>query len=248
MFKKAYSFNKEIEKMQSNSLARSKNLSTSLPDNLSNIDINKQMLIHKLPFIASIEVSLQVAENAINKLLNSIREDKWLDHIEDTEYTWRNIEDKKLKTPQDLWDLRCCITEQTLISMRYDINEHNRNTEKYFYFVCYIQTIPIGIIQLKHYDIEKQNSLTVNNLITHPGIKNCSYLLMEKAVNKSYEMDFNGKLQLMTATDELNRVYHRMGFIDNDDYMTLDPNGNNFWTFYTEDEVYKFNNSSILSI
>ncbi|MBC8953062.1 hypothetical protein [Xenorhabdus sp. PB62.4] len=236
MFKKTYSFNKDIEKMQSNSLTRSKNLSTSLPDNLSNIEINNQMLIHKLSFIESREVNLQEAKNAINKLLNSIREDKWLDHIEDTEYTWRNIEEKKLKTPQDLWDLRCCITEQILISMRYDINEDSRKIKDFIYLVCFIKTMPIGIIQLKCDD----NSLEVNNLVTHPGIKNCAYLLMEKAVNLSNDMGFEGKLKLMTATDELNRVYHRMGFIDNNDYMTLDPNGNNFWTFCTEDRVYKF--------
>ncbi|MDC9613391.1 hypothetical protein PSI19_05705 [Xenorhabdus khoisanae] len=238
MFKKTYSFNKDIEKMQSNSLTRSKNLSASLPDNLSRIFINiqNQPLIYTIANPRLRKVNPQEAQNIVKQLYDSIYKDGWLNHIENTSRLWRDIENKEVKTETDRWNLRCCVTEHILRLMKKEFNKQERNPEKYIYFACDIQTIPFGVMKLKC----KPNDLEISYIVTHPGVEKCSYFLMEKAVNQSCKMGFKGKLRLITATDDLYDVYHKMGFINNGDYMTLEPEKSNFWFLSPINEEYHF--------
>ncbi|MDC9596911.1 GNAT family N-acetyltransferase [Xenorhabdus anantnagensis] len=186
---------------------------------------------------------------AVNQLYQSIKTDGWISHINDMTKREKEIYKKQEKTREDLWDIRCCTTYNLLNKMQKLLNLLKKmgDTQNHTCFVCYNNTKPIGVMLIRKYN-SKHNSPyypEINFLITHPGIQNCAYLLMEQAVNISYQMGYHGKLKLTIATDELSpKVYEKMGFINMKEpdnmKMTLDPNGNKAWVFSPSHGGYRF--------
>ncbi|MDE9471365.1 hypothetical protein, partial [Xenorhabdus bovienii] len=70
-------------------------------------------------------------------------------------------------------------------------------------------------------------------------------LLVEKAVNKSYQLGSLGNLKVRVANDYLQkRVYSRFGFINIDqENMQLRPFERQQWIFYPHKREFRFSNS-----
>ncbi|OTA19041.1 N-acetyltransferase [Xenorhabdus beddingii] len=223
-------------------LVKSKSFNSLYPDNLNfppHRSIDRYVPVIK-------KVDLQEARKIVDKIYNSIEEDGWFSHIEDIDNDRQHLEKKANKTPQDLWNLRCCITKSMLIHTKNVIKESNEKfgvNKNDAYFVLYINRTPIGIMTLIYYAETPPYYPEVSLIITHPGISNCASLLIEKAVNISYEMGFHGKLKIITESSELpSKVYNRLGFINgnNRGEMLLNPNENKFWAFYPSHDGYQF--------
>ncbi|MDX7986327.1 hypothetical protein FE392_03110 [Xenorhabdus sp. 12] len=184
------------------------------------------------------EVSYQEAKQAIFIIEESIMKQGWFSHIKDFKNGKDDIEDKEEKTSQDLWNLRCYLTKDILNDIKQSLPEGNQNynAPNVAYVICYMGVSPIGIMVVTLEEEEEDGYLVypeVNYIVTHPGVKNCAYLLMEKAVKISYEWGCYGKLKLIPATDELSGTYQRMGFKPYDngrDLMVLNPKDSPVWT------------------
>ncbi len=75
--------------------------------------------------------------------------------------------------------------------------------------------------------MDKEESIpTVDMLVTHPGSEGGASILMERAVQKSEQWGYGGKLWLDSDNDNATGAYHALGFIkspdDNCD-LGLDP-------------------------
>ncbi|PHM73984.1 GNAT family N-acetyltransferase [Xenorhabdus kozodoii] len=261
MLKRSASFNNShIRKTHNSDIKKTDSLSRSTsfhalpPKSILNIDVNYKnpILIRKYK-LAIRETDLNKGLAATNQLYTSIITDGWISHINDMTKREKEIYKKQEKTREDLWDMRCCITHNLLNKLKNHLNRLNKMeaTQNYTFFVGYNNTKPIGVMLIRKYHTRSSGVKAIsdypeiNYLITHPSIQNYSYLLMEKAVNMSYQMGYLGKLQLIIATDELApNVYERMGFIrikelDNTK-MILDPNGNKAWIFSPAHGGYRF--------
>ncbi|MDC9588663.1 GNAT family N-acetyltransferase [Xenorhabdus sp. XENO-10] len=258
MLKRTASFNSYIHKTPSYSLSRSKSFHSLPPDNILKINVNYQnprLINGYVPVIR--ETNIEKGIIAVNQIYQSIKTDGWISHISNTgdisDITKREKEiyKKQEKTREDLWNMRCCITYNLLNKMQKLLNLLKKmgDTQNHTCFVCYNNTKPTGVILIRKYHSQhsrvKAYYPEIIYLITHPGIQNCAYLLMEKAVNISYQMGYHGKLKLTIATDELSpKVYEKMGFIKMKEpdnmKMTLDPNGNKAWIFSPSHGGYRF--------
>ncbi len=241
MLKRKNIFEDDIPKTQSESLFRSKSFHVLPPDNIlkSNVNYNNPRLINGyIPTVR--ETGLDDAINAAHQLYQSIQTDGWISHINSMTEREKEIHQKNKKTWEETWDLRCCITHRLLRNLQSFLKKlkYMKSFENHTYFVGYINTQPIGIMLLRKYYSQYSRVASyypeVNFIITHPGIQNCAYLLMEKAVNTSYKIGCHGKLKLTLATDELSpNVYQKMGFVHtkgpDNTRMELDPNGNRCW-------------------
>ncbi|REF25561.1 hypothetical protein BDD26_0052 [Xenorhabdus cabanillasii] len=260
MLKRNSSFNSYIHKTPSGALSRSNSFHTLPPKNILNINVNHhnpRLINGYVPIVK--KVTLQEAEIAAKKLYNSIKQDGWLSHIENTYRRRDNIEAKSSLSTEELWDLRCCITDSLLCTVKDNLSFRIRKKDgalyqgcNYTYFVCYTThfptdsvtslMMPIGIMLFTyneddHYPYYPE----VSYLIIHPGIQNCAYLLMEKAVNLSYQTGHHGKLKLTTAISHLSRAYNRMGFVNyTESTMLLDPNNSGAWLFSPEHGGYRY--------
>ncbi|MBD2795750.1 GNAT family N-acetyltransferase [Xenorhabdus sp. 18] len=254
MLKRNNSFDSYSPKFLSESLTRSKSFHSLPPKNILNININYQnprLINGYIPVIR--ETNIENGIISVTQLYQSIRTDGWISHINNVAEREKEIHQKQEKTREDLWDMRCCITYSLLDKLAKFLTylkemekTQKKDTQTHACFVCYINTKPIGIMLIrKYYSLYgrvKSYYPEMNFLITHPGIQNCGHLLMEKAVNMSYEMGYHGKLKLTLATDELSsKVYEKMGFIKSDYMrMTLDPNENKAWLFSPSHGGYLF--------
>ncbi|MBC8945678.1 hypothetical protein [Xenorhabdus indica] len=260
MLKRNSSFNSYIHKTPSGTLSRSNSFHTQPSKNMLNINVNHhnpRLINGYIPIVK--KATLQEAEMAVRKLYNSIQQDGWLSHIENTYRRRDNIEAKSNPSTEELWDLRCCITDSLLCTVKDNLSFRIRKKDStlyqgcnYTYFVCYTThfptdsvsslMVPIGIMLFTyneddHYPYYPE----VSYLITHPGIQNCAYLLIEKAVNLSYQTGHHGKLKLTTATKHLSNAYNRLGFIDDAPYsMILDPSNSKLWVFSAANGGYRF--------
>ncbi|MBC8953004.1 hypothetical protein [Xenorhabdus sp. PB62.4] len=260
MLKRTNSFNSYIHKISSKNLSRSTSFHSLPPNNILNININHnnpKLINGYIPSIVR-RVNLQKMVIDTKRLYYSIGEDGWFDHIlnriedsDDLASCIDEIENKRGKTADDSWDLKCSITLNLLIHVQNELDDRLQNGEdkNFVYFICYVNNTPIGImiircyeeVMLYRYDPDLRYYPEVTYLIIHPGIKNCAYLLMEKAVNMSYKIGCHGKLKLSIATPALSEVYRRMGFIHyTREEMALDPNGNRAWTFSPSHGGYRF--------
>ncbi|MDX7986326.1 hypothetical protein FE392_03105 [Xenorhabdus sp. 12] len=276
MLKRNNSFNSYTPKTLSepSSLTRSKsfNVLPSYHELKLNINYNNPGLINGyIPTVKEVSITEGIA--AANRIYQSILEDQWVSHIESINEMERETDKKRkkemelkmaielhkdrLETHEELWNMRCKTTYNYLIKLRRisDLNQRHGYSQKNNYFVCDINTVPIGIMLLnKDFDKkvlkEDKNNISlccpiIHFIITHPGIQNCAYLLIEKAVNISYQMGYHGKVKLVIATKELSpKVYEKMGFIrvqeaDNT-IMLLNPNGNSAWSFLSNEDGYRF--------
>ncbi|MDC9594493.1 GNAT family N-acetyltransferase [Xenorhabdus sp. IM139775] len=249
MLKRNNSVDSYIHKFLSESLTRSKSFHSLPPDNILklNINYNNPRLINGyVPVVRETNISDGIS--ATTQLYQSIRTDGWINHINNVTEREKEIHQKKEKTREDLWDMRCCITYKLLDNLKKLLTYLKKieDTQIHACFVCYINTNPIGVMLMrKYYSLYsrvKSYYPEVNFLITHPGIQNCGHLLMEKAVNMSYEIGHHGKLKITLATDELSsKVYEKMGFIKSDNMrMTLTPNENKAWLFSPNHGGYRF--------
>ncbi|MDC9596912.1 hypothetical protein [Xenorhabdus anantnagensis] len=260
MLKRNPSSHSYIHRTSSGSLSRSNSFHTLPSDNILNINVNHhnpRLINGYIPIIK--KVSLQEAERAVIKLYDSIKNDGWLSHINNTYRRKCDIEKKASLSSEESWDLRCCITDELLSTVKdnlsFRLKSKNQNLYQfcnYAYFVCYTthfptnsvssQIMPIGIMLFAYNECDEfLHYPEVSYLITHPGIQNCAYLLMEKAVNLSYQTGHHGKLKLTTATSHLSRAYNRMGFVDDTkNTMLLDPNNNRAWLFSPEHGGYRY--------
>ncbi|MBI6548114.1 hypothetical protein [Xenorhabdus lircayensis] len=260
MLKRTNSLNAYIRRTSSRTLSRSRSFHSLPPNDILNININHcnpKLINGYVPSIVK-KVNLQEMVMAVNKLYYSIGKDGWLDQIlnliedsDDITYHINEIENKRGKTADDFWDLKCSITLNLLIHVQDEINDRvqNGDDKNFVYFICYIQNVPIGMmiircyeeVMLYRYDPDLRYYPEVTYLIMHPGLKNCAYLLMEEAVNMSYKIGCHGKLKLSIATSALSEVYRRMGFIHyTQEDMALDPNGNRAWIFSSGHDGYRF--------
>ncbi|MDE9454333.1 hypothetical protein [Xenorhabdus bovienii] len=241
MLKRNNSFEDYISKIQSESLSRSKSFHSLPPDNIlkANVNYNNPRLINGyIPTVR--ETSLEEIINTVKHLYESIKEGGWTSHIKNVTERKDEICKKNQKTREDAWDMRCCMTYNLLEKLQKLLNILLKTGcfKNHAYFVCHINTQPIGVMLLRKY-YSSYSRVTayypeVNFLINHPGIQNCAYLLMEKAVNTSYKIGYQGKLKLTLATDELSsKVYQKMGFTHikgpDNNKMELNPNGNSVW-------------------
>ncbi|PHM39661.1 N-acetyltransferase [Xenorhabdus mauleonii] len=260
MLKRTNSLNSYIHKSPFKNLSRSNSFDSFPPNNIKEININYNNPKLTKEYIPSIirEVKLHDMINIADKIYFSIGNDGWFDQIlniiedeNDLETHINGISGKIGKTTDDIWDLKCSITLNQLIHVKNELYDRSQTGEdkNFIYFTCYIRNIPVGImivkcyeeVMLYRYDPDLRYYPEVTHLVMHPGLKNCAYLLMEKAVNLSYEKGCHGKLKLAIATPELSNVYSRMGFIHyTQDEMSLDPNGNNAWTFTSNHGGYRF--------
>lgn len=252
MLKRTASLNSYIHKTSSDTLFRSKSFHILPPRNILDININCQnprLINGYMPAVRETEV--EEAIKAATQLYQSIQTDGWMKHIQNITEREKAIYKipKEARTSEDLWDMRCCITHNLLnkLTKLLTLIKNTGDTQNHAYFVCCINNKPIGAMLLRKY-YSKHNPPYfpgISFIITHPGIQNCAYLLLEKAVNMSYKMGYRGKLKLTLATDELSqKVYEKMGFIKMETpdnmKMTLDPNENSAWTFVPDHGGYRF--------
>ncbi|MBD2809708.1 hypothetical protein ID853_02105 [Xenorhabdus sp. Vera] len=242
MLKRTNSFDGYINKTSTDSISRSKSFDTLPPDNLLNININinnPRLINGYIPVVR--ETNKQETINKVNNIHNTIIRHGWFSHIEDINNqnkTIQKIRDKKL-----LWDMRCHTTNRMLLKVKEKLSEPIlKYDETYAYFILYIDITPIGVMLFKGYTDESIVYPEVEFLITHPGVQNCAYLLMEKAVNKSYQIGCSGNLKLSIAEEELyGNVYSRMGFTRwTCNELILVPSRSNAWFFSPNHGGYRF--------
>ncbi|MBI6549712.1 GNAT family N-acetyltransferase [Xenorhabdus lircayensis] len=241
MLKRTYSYNGRISDISFNRLSRVGSNRTISSIELLNTEFsynNPALFNSYMPVVN--EVSKQEMERANNKILFSLSNDKWFFDV-----PRRNVieteQEKKEKKQMEAWHERCLSTKNNLEYMKSHL-EWMTNSKSYFHFVCYINSQPIGVIMLKYSSDNRFCEPEVSYLITHLGIQNSAYLLMEKAVNKSYQLGVLGNLTVNVANDFLReKVYSRLGFISvGTEEMHLRPFERKQWIFYPHQREFRF--------
>ncbi|OTA21574.1 N-acetyltransferase [Xenorhabdus beddingii] len=242
MLKKSYSYNGNISKIPSYRLNRTgSNVTLSLTD-LLDTEIcynNPGLLKGYIPIVN--EVSKSEMERANDQILSSLNNDRWFFDLPRRNPV-ETEQERKERGRLEAWHDRCISTKDNLEYMKSHL-EFMINGKNYFHFICYMGNQPIGLIMLKYASDEKLCYPEVLYIITHTGIQNCAYLLMEKAVNKSYQMGALGNLKVNVADDFLKiNVYAKLGFISvGKDEMQLCPfTARQQWVFYHYRGEFRF--------
>ncbi|WP_323853795.1 hypothetical protein [Xenorhabdus koppenhoeferi] len=210
------------------------------------------------------EVSKQQALQCIDNFMCSLQTEGWFCNTSKSKEVMYEEEDvlyekteeeqrEKNKTEemdkQKLWEIRCNFTKEVASGMVVTLKKSPmimNHPDRYNYFVCYIGSVPIGMLLLTLFYYDKDDTFQENEplypeihlLVTHPGIQNCASLLVERAVNKSYEFGCLGNLRVPVKNNSKilsDNVYARMGFtkFTNDQAvdMKLKPSESHLWLF-----------------
>ncbi|OTA19040.1 N-acetyltransferase [Xenorhabdus beddingii] len=250
MLKRINSFNGYISKR----LFQSPSFNILPPDNILNININHnnpRLINGYIPAVK--EVELNEAISSVSQLHHSILNDGWFNHILDIDNQKETRQEIRNKT--GLWNMRCHTTNKMLVTMTEKFNKNHLDKkdqycDTYAYFILYIDRIPIGAMLFKGYTDESIVYPEIELLVTHPGIQNCAYLLMEAAVNKSYQIGCIGNVKLLMAEEELyGYVYARMGFTHwTCNELILIPSQSDVWIFTPPHGGYRFKGTCLKSI
>ncbi|MBD2810754.1 GNAT family N-acetyltransferase [Xenorhabdus sp. Vera] len=244
MLKRTYSYNGNTLETSSSQLRRTQSNRNISPDEQLGTEFfynNPALFNRYMPIIK--EVNKQEMENASNQILSSLNNDGWFFDVPERRIA-ETEQEKKEREHIGAWYERCSSTKENLDNMERHL-EWMFDTRSYFHFVCYMNGHPIGVIMLRHVSDKIYHEPEVLYLITHLGIQNCAYLLVEKAVNKSYQLGSLGNLKVRVANDYLQkRVYSRFGFINIDqENMQLRPFERQQWIFYSHKREFRFSNN-----
>ncbi|MBI6549406.1 hypothetical protein [Xenorhabdus lircayensis] len=260
MLKRNHSFNSYMPTTSSNTLSRRRSFSAFPPEEIVSTEVaykNPGLINGYIPIVK--EVNKKQAIQGVEQILHSFQSEGWFCRtLKRVRYGETADQGKKRQEEidaQKLWKIRYRAARNIALGIEKILEESSRirnNPEGYAYFVCYIGSMPIGILLLTCFFYDKNDIFQENEplypevslLVTHPGIRNCSTLLVEQAVNKSYEIGSLGNLRLSVKNGSeilSNAVYARMGFIKLiDDDMMLKPAESNLWLFSPSYGGYRY--------
>ncbi|WP_340608447.1 hypothetical protein [Xenorhabdus bharatensis] len=264
MFKRRYSLNLNMPKkddiLQSNNLTRLSSFRTRTspseeslsPETVYN---NPKLINGYIPIVR--EVSKDEAIIALQKMQTSLKTEGWLCQSPKKE-RWKSAEQKKAwhedLIAQASWKKRSRRALAMVSSIKETLKKSPyiiKKSEDYAFFILYIGIVPIGAMVLVYHYYDDEESFEYNTpvypevslLVSHPGIRNCAYLLIEKAVNKSYQVGCLGNLKLSVKDgNEIlsQNVYSKMGFIKlTGADMSLNPSTSSLWQL-SASEGYRF--------
>lgn len=102
--------------------------------------------------------------------------------------------------------------------------------------VAKVGETPVGILYMNFFS----STPYIQDIVTHPGSSGVGCMLMEKAVNESYQHKQQGILKLFPLDETCEKVYEKMGFVMMDDrtYMLLEPAKSDAWWFDSGQDRY----------
>ncbi|WP_167371861.1 hypothetical protein [Xenorhabdus beddingii] len=166
------------------------------------------------------EVGSEKALIESQKIINNIQGNGWGYNIygplENEQYKWNNRYNDTLEIVKNI--LR--------------INTIKAYVKYKIFFVAYFKAVPIGILQFTPASHTSYGLPKIDFLATHCGIRNCAALLIEYAMNKSFELGSDGKL-ILSSLQGARQAYVNLGFISHGDthLLILDPNNSDKWHF-----------------
>ncbi|OTA21945.1 N-acetyltransferase [Xenorhabdus beddingii] len=270
MLRRNHSFNSHMPLSSDNALPRRRSFSIFPPIEILNTEVaynNPGLIKGYIPIVREVNKS-QVLQS-VRQISDSLISEGWLCQTPRRVKQGKRNEQRTNRNEeldeQKLWKKRSRTARNMVegIEKVLELSPYiKKDPNNYSYFVCYMENVPIGILLFIHFFYDNTEHFQINEpiypevalLCTHPGIRNCSHLLIEKAVNKSYELGYLGNLKLSVKNGNeilYNVVYSRMGFLtladeDADADMFLQPSESNLWVFSPSYGGYRFKGQRVL--
>ncbi|KMJ43487.1 hypothetical protein AB204_19470 [Xenorhabdus khoisanae] len=183
-------------------------------------------------FITIREVGLQDALCIANRIRTNMINGDW--------FIGSN-QSRQLSQDQERWNSRYKATYGILTQISTILESKLEGVSasiEHYFFVMFFQETPIGMLIFSNNKAKATEPSSIVEFVTHIGVRNCGFLLMEYAVNKSKTLGKNGNVKLIPAP-AARGVYFQYGFGYQGGYMVLEPAKSDKWGFWAGEYYFK---------
>lgn len=153
----------------------------------------------------------------------------------DIRENWKPEYGNKKEQDQEVtnWNERHFNSTSLLLDLKLATSGHFEQRQA---LVAKVGETPVGILYMNFFS----STPYIQDLVTHPGSSGVGCMLMEKAVNESYQHQQQGVLKLFPLDETCQKVYEKMGFVmmDDQNYMLLEPSKSDAWWFDSAQDRY----------